>query len=501
MNLEPLLDYFIFIIIYGNILINDVDIISKNKSLEEKTGFGMPLILPTPLVATNVSNSIIIDKENNNVESRILVEMERRGKKAPRTEVERSTLIHNYHVRGHFGRDAIVNKLYEDGYWWPGMRRMIDIELRDCDACIRYVVSRSGYHPAESITSMLPGDHWQVDCSSHMPESPDGFTAILHVVDVFTGFILLLKPMKDITAVSVAKELIDLICLMGPPKIIQSDNGPEFANDTVRAVNKLIGSTHRHITPYNPRADGKVEKSVGTTTMVVKKLLHGSDQVWPLFVPYAQLTYNNKVSSLTGSTPFSLYFGRRMNDLKDYSNDLMPTPINLDDWKHHQEKLASLVYPAISDKMKVFKSDMIKRMNKHRRLLTESIPSGAIVMVKDPHRENKFEPKYIGPYTVLRRAQNGAYVLRDQTGDIFDRHVTADQLKLIAKSARKKDQEDEGNVYIVDRISDHRGRPGSYEFLTYWKGYTDPTWVKEQDFIDHACIRKYWKSVKQRNSQ
>ena len=59
------------------------------------------------------------------------------------------------------------------------------------------------------------------------------------------------------------------------------------------------------------------------------------------------------------------------------------------------------------------KSKMVQSMNKHRRqLLPGSFPDGAIVMLKDPQRANKFEPKYIGPYSIVRRTRNGNYLLR-----------------------------------------------------------------------------------------
>jgi hypothetical protein len=125
--------------------------------------------------------------------------MERRGKRCPLAD-QWQTLVHEYHQAGHFGRDAVYNKLYADGYWWPKMRQMINEELANCDSCIRFVVTKSGYHPAGSITALLPGDHWQMDCTSHMPESEAGHTAMLVVVDVCTGMVLLLKPMKNITA-------------------------------------------------------------------------------------------------------------------------------------------------------------------------------------------------------------------------------------------------------------------------------------------------------------
>ena len=84
-------------------------------------------------------------------------------------------------------------------------------------------------------------------------------------------------------------------------------------------------------------------------------------------------------------------------------------------------------------------------------------------MIIDPIRKNKFEPKYIGPYTIVRRARGGAYVLKDATGDLLDRHVPADMMKLIAKSKRKIDIEKP--IYQINKIVSHRGEPGKREYL------------------------------------
>jgi hypothetical protein len=111
-------------------------------------------------------------------------------------------------------------------------------------------------------------------------------------------------------------------------------------------------------------------------------------------------------------------------------------------------------------------------------------------MLRDPVRDDKFEPVYVGPYSVVRRAHNGGYVLRDATGDILDRHVPVDQLKLISKMPRAIDENN--NIYIVKRILQHRGEPGNYEYLVDWKGYKEKTWEPEEHFQDYDVIKHYW---------
>jgi Chromo (CHRromatin Organisation MOdifier) domain len=256
---------------------------------------------------------------------------------------------------------------------------------------------------------------------------------------------------------------------------------------------KLYGVEHRFIAPYNPRCDGKVERAIGAVMSIIKKLLHGTTNLWPLFVPMAQLSYNDRVAALTSSTPFSLMFGRSLNEFADYSNS-SETLMDIKDWQTHQSKILSLVYPAISDKIMMNKTKMIKMMDKHRRLLSaDSIPSGSIVMLVDPTRANKFEPKYVGPYTVIRRTRHGTYVLRDETGDILDRHVPADQLKLVSRSSRKK----KSDVYEIESILSHRGSPGSYEYLVKWKNYSPDfnTWEPSSSFLDDRCVTQYWRRI------
>jgi hypothetical protein len=323
----------------------------------------------------------------------------------------------------------------------------------------------------------------------------------LVIICVFTGFIIL-RPIKTNSAEIVANELVQLFCTFGWPKIIQSDNGPEFTNDVLRAVVKLSNIDHRLISPYNPRADGKVERSIGTVMTIIKKLLHGSDNHWPLFVPFAQLAFNEKVSSLTNSTPFSLMFGRSCNEMKDYSSDNKEQEqATIQQWQAHWEKILSVIYPAISDRIRSSKSKMIQRLNKNRRqLLSGALPNGAIVMLIDQRRQNKNEPPYVGPYSIIRRTQQGNYVLKDEsTKDILDRHVPPDQLKLVSRKPRDADLAD--NQYEVQSILKHRGSPGNYQYYVKWKDYNDRTWESAASFLDDKIIKNYWKQVKEDQAQ
>jgi hypothetical protein len=190
-------------------------------------------------------------------------------------------------------------------------------------------------------------------------------------------------------------------------------------------------------------------------------------------------------------------FGRALNEPQDYTgvpDGSAPTPISVADWMTHQEKIVSVIWPSVAARTIVSKDKMAATLNKHRRQLMQGgYPTGAVVMLVDPLRANKFEPKYIGPYYVIRRARNGAYVLRDDTGDMLDRHVPPDQLKLVSRKPRAADIAD--TTYEVQSILGHRGEPGKYEYHVKWKDHNDRTWEPAISFLDDTVIRNYWRSL------
>ena len=282
------------------------------------------------------------------------------------------------------------------------MRQDISDEIKICGACQRFSTTRAGFEPARSIHAARPGDHYQMDLCQ-FPQSIEGYKFCLVLVDLFTGFIML-KALSDKQMSTVARALWEIFSTIGIPRILQSDNGTEFSNKVLNSLCRLTGIPRRFISPYNPRSDGKVERTVKTVKQTMVKLLHGASMLWPLYVPFVQLAYNNKVQELTGSTPFSLMFGRKMNELRDYSTE-PSKPVDLDEWKDHQEKVVSLIFPAINERVKGKQEEFRKKLDKIRKKVTkDELPPGTLIMIKDPiyllqpSMRPTTEPQFIGPY-------------------------------------------------------------------------------------------------------
>ena len=278
------------------------------------------------------------EKTQDEKEVKLLVELERRGKTNPSSDRERLELIDATHIRGHFGRDMVYRSLYWEGYWWPGMRNTIQERIRECLPCLRYNISKQGFDPAIPITAALPFDHVQIDHSTRLPTSTDGMTALMVIVDVCVGFVIL-RALPNTQETSVAPVLWQVFNDFGFPKVLQSDGGPEFVNRVIKEMIRISGVPHRVITPYNPRADGKVERNIGIAMSIIKKHLHGVGKSWTAFVPWTQSCINNRISELTGSTPFSLMFGRKFNPFKDYTSSQPLEAISESEWSKLQDRM------------------------------------------------------------------------------------------------------------------------------------------------------------------
>ena len=453
---------------------------------------------------------------------KLLVAQEKRGRKSPESEEQKQDLLHRAHEAGHFGEKAMLHHIDRQGYWWPKIRNDIQALIDECMDCRKHTVVKHGFRPSQSVTADGPGDHIQIDLAQ-FAKSEEGHEYCLVFVDVFTGFIVL-RPMKNKKASTVARELWQIFCILGVPKVLQSDNGTEFCNQYMRALTTLIGVPHRFISEYNPRADGKVERVVRTVKQTVMKLLHGASSLWHLHLPYVQLSYNDKVQSLTGSTPFSLMFGRSPNNAKNYQADpVTGQPTLVSDWKKHQEQVLSLILPAVRKRMDDEQAKYRKRLDETRGLLTSyEIPAGSSVMIKDPKyllnpgMRPTHAPMYIGPYIVARQNKYGTYILRDETGELLDRSVPLDQIKVRLNPHRPfkrgpavfapnvqidEDSKQDVPVHVVDKILSHQLTDTDILYHVKWQGrpLSDSTWIKEGGVLDAATIDKYYREAAVKN--
>ncbi len=140
-------------------------------------------------------------------------------------------------------------------------------------------------------------------------------------------------------------------------------------------------------------------------------------------------------------------------------------------------------------------SSSIGRRRAHS--LLPDLSPGTVVTLKDPaylkdRPRPSHMPKYDGKrYIVVRKTQSGTYVLRDMQGDLLDRHVPIDQMKLV-RGWRESDSH-KGDVFEVEKVLDHHLHDANQTmyYLIKWKGFPKATWEPSYNLIDNHIIANY----------
>ena len=437
----------------------------------------------------------IVQAINVQVETDEEWKAELRGLQLP-AEGERRSMVEKCHAMGHFGVTKMMDKIRENGYWWPKMKSYIEKEINSCQTCLRFNIEKEGYHPAKSIVAKEPWDHIEIDLIGPVNTSEEGYSYILTIVDVCTDYTIV-RALKNKAMETVARKLWKVMSEFGNPRVIQSDNGLEFVNSLIKSLTTMYGIDHRLTTAYHPSANGLVERKNKEVSRALKKYTDGTYAAWNEWLPLVQMSLNKAISQKTKSTAFALMFGRKFNNFKDFREVELVKDKNkgVDELKEHWNEFHQIVLPGLDKRVNEVKQKQESRLNSRKQL--ENFKPGDKVMVLDVNRGSKWDPVYEGPYEVVEQHRGGAYSLKNELGDIMEPRRTINMLKPVKEKLEKTEED-----YEVEKVIDHIREGRSYKYLVKWKGYEekDNTWVLEKDFNQKELIKKYWRQKQIENS-
>lgn len=398
-------------------------------------------------------------------------------------QVRKEKLAH-HHELGHYGGLALAKSIIQAGIRWPSLYRDSADYVAKCNQCQRYTIGRKGFHPLTPIMACLPMDHISFDLFQ-MKTSTNGYNYVLIIVDIATRYVFL-RELQTKSSILVARELFNLFCNLGFPRILQSDNGKEFVNKILNKMKTVTAQEHRTITPYHPRANGSSERYVRTIKDSLLKQLNGADTNWVEILPMTQYCANIRVSNVHHSSPFSLFFGRKFNYFGDHRTAIT-APEDIQALESRMKFLSEIVYPTMEARNAHAQRLRSIRFDDANTLI--NLPEGSEVMtVIDVKEGGKSAQRYAGPYRVSRRTRGGSYILVDSDGTTLPRRYAPSQIKPLSP------QENDDPSYEVDQILDDKMEEGKRWYYVRWKDYgpSDDSWICETDFDSVEVIQKYW---------
>ena len=117
-----------------------------------------------------------------------------------------------------------------------------------------------------------------------------------------------------------------IICRFGIPRVLVSDNGKQFNNDSFWDFCSQLGIRNHYSSPAYPQANGQVEVMNRSLLKIIKTQLEGAKGIWPEELLSIIWAYRTTARTPTGETPFWLMYGNEA---------VIPAEVGLTSYREH----------------------------------------------------------------------------------------------------------------------------------------------------------------------
>lgn len=329
---------------------------------------------------------------------------------------------HDSLAAAHRGAGKTYELLARD-YYWPGQYKSCQRYVQGCAIC---QTSKSSTQSPQGLLLPLPvpREPWQditLDFVSGIPKSKDGYDRILVVVDRLTKMAHFIPTVKKLDSDEAARLLSDFVFRYhGFPISMVSDQDLLFTKvfqELLRQWNiKAYFATKEH-----PETDGQSERVIRVVQELLRSVVsntRNSHSDWTTKLAMCEFAYNNSAHSSTGVSPFYALYGRHPRLPAIFPGVTVNTFDNMTDVtsvaRLLQDQRSAIL--RVRDGLAEMQDAMAVQVNRHRRDVVFDV--GERVLVRrdkayPPKRDTplKFHFLWIGPYRIVRRINDNAYVV------------------------------------------------------------------------------------------
>ena len=420
---------------------------------------------------------------------------------------------HDTPYSGHLGINKTVSLLAR-GFWWPTLRQDVTAYVQTCVPCQRN--KSSTQKPAGLLQPLpIPDRPWAVvslDFVTCLPPTRTGWDAILVFVDKLTKMVHFAPTTSQCDAPDAARLFYECVFrLHGVPCALISDRDTRFTSRFWTELCRLLGTKLRMSTAAHPQTDGQTERVNRVLEEMMRAFVGPAQDDWDSKLAAIEFAVNNSVHDSTRNTPFKLNCGQ---------DPLTPLTVALPCEVPAAQTFVARISESLADAKRCLQAAQ-QRQKKNadlkRRELTFAVGEDVLLSTKHIRWKlpdgvtQKFLPRYIGPYRVVKRVGEVAYELEllphMKMHDVF--HVS-----LLHKYRTDGRYQPPGPVMTIDgdeewdveRVLKHRevkrGRGHQRWYLIKWRGHDHASneWVRAKDAENCAeLVQEYWDSVRARD--
>ena len=295
------------------------------------------------------------------------------------------------------------------------------------------------------------------------------------------------------------------------PRILLSDNGPQFVSNFWKEFFSLLQTDIRLTSSYHPQSNGQTERFNRTLIEALRSFVNARHDNWDTFLVHFEFAYNSTVNASTGLSPFILQFaqaprapwdsvleGGETDSIGALSGADLAFALGFETLQNLKRARASLQEAAQRQRVR---NALVMRPHQYA-VGDEVLLSTENIVLRLASR--KLSPKFIGPFRIIELLGKNA-VRIEPTGrfkalkdivnveylrpyNIRTENVGPPPHHLSVKPVAV---EPLGEWYQIAEILDHRGRPGQgQQCLVRWEGFdaSHDSWVQRRDITPKALV-------------
>ena len=215
----------------------------------------------------------------------------------------------SFHVAsGHMGRDKTLVEI-KKFYYSDKLNNAVNKIVRECQLCQLYKGNSRGGAPLVKRAPLHVYEQYAVDLLE-LPPARGHVRYLLVGVDVYSRFMNAV-PLKDKSSKTVVEALEQRVFpgLVHLPKIIITDNGPEFRADLFSELMAKYAIKQYTTIPYLPATNGRVERVNQTLQQMLAVTCAERKSDWLDELPKVLIMYNHSRHSQTGRAPAAFFSG------------------------------------------------------------------------------------------------------------------------------------------------------------------------------------------------
>ncbi len=284
---------------------------------------------------------------------------------------------------GHLGMTKCKARAQES-VWWPSITSQVEAMCRRCPICILHRDQAT-----EPLLALSPPDEiWERVGTDLFEYKSKHFILIVDYGSRWLDF----KELESTTSQAVIRSLCEVFATHGSPKVLISDNGPQYSSHEFQEFSRDWGFTHITSSPRYPKANGEAERAVRTAKAILSKNAN----------PYLGLLAYRSAPLYNGKSHSQLLMSRQLRTT-------IPTA-------------PSKLTPQVQDSHKIregevgYRNRYAKNHDHHHRVVQlPCLTPGDTVFVRDQARYGEVQRQMANPRSYQLAMENGSVIRRNRS--------------------------------------------------------------------------------------